>query len=104
MTTTENKMQVANTIAHQIGALAFMMMGTMNKLGAANSLIFNLRGSPKRIDKIVVTLEPSDTYRVDFYRGAIARHPAKLEASVDGVYADGLKQCIEHHTGLELSL
>ncbi len=103
MTTTSN-LEAANTIAHQIGAKAFQMMGTMTKLGTENSLIFNLRGSPLHVSKIVVTLEPSDTYRIDFYRGAAGRHPMKLQYTSDGIYADGLKQCIEINTGLYLSL
>jgi len=103
-TETKTDLTVANTIARQIGARAFQMMGTITKLGTANSLIFNLRGSPAGISKIEVTLDPSDTYTVKFWRGACGRHLAKLVHEIDNVYADGLNQCIEHTTGLLLSL
>ena len=98
------QLTVPQIIAKQIGGRAFYMMGTMSKIGDGNTLIFNLRGSPKHISKIRVTLDPSDTYTLEFWRGAIGKHPAKLETSISGVYAEGLNQAIEHHTMLALSL
>ena len=103
MMTTENKIAVAKEIARQIGNRALFMMGAMNLVAGDNSLAFHIRGS-RECDKIVVTLEASDTYRLDFWQGAIGRHQPKLVKSIDDVYADGLHQAIEYNTGLRLSL
>jgi hypothetical protein len=88
---------VSQNIAAQIGNCAFTMMGTRNKISNGNSLIFDIRGS-KKVNKIVITLEPSDTYKIDFYKGI------KLVYSTDNIYNDQLKEVIERHTGLYLSL
>jgi hypothetical protein len=98
--TTTSVLTVANTIAAQIGARAFFMMGTRNKLGTADSLIFDLRGSA-RGNKIVVTLDASDTYTVQLFktRGLSSR----MVVENSGVYNDGLRQVIEGMTGLVLT-
>lgn len=100
MTTSENNVAVANTIAEQIGARAFLMLGTRIKLAVDNGLLFDLRGSPLRVRKVQVRLDPSDTYTVQFWGGGGTMQPARLLAEVDNIYADGLCQCIEHNTGL----
>src|SRR5678816_4780398 len=87
---------VANTIAQQIGHLAFVMMGTKHKLGGADFLSFDIRGCPD-FGKIQVTLEQSDTYKVEFFKfRQFKRVNYKV---VDMIYADGLHQCIEANTG-----
>ncbi len=98
--TTASVLTVANTIAAQIGSRAFYMMGTRQKLGAADSLIFDIRGSA-RGNKIVVTLDASDTYTIQLFktRGLSSR----LVVENSGVYNDGLRQVIEGMTGLVLS-
>lgn len=101
MHTTENTLEVANEIARQIGNKAFAMMGTKNKLGDDNSLLFDIRGCSK-FNKIRVTLDAMDTYTVRFIkvgRGGIVR-----DESLEMVYADNLKAIIESKTGLYLSL
>lgn len=92
---------VANTIAQQIGHRAFLMMGTRNKLGDANSLVFDVRGSGD-VNKVRVSLEPSDTYTVTFYK--VRGLHVQTVAAMECVYADGLNQVIESNTGLCLSL
>ncbi len=90
-------LDIANTIAQQIGPLAFRMMGTQQKIGTPNGLIFNVRGSHK-VNKIIITLMPSDTYKLDFYKGI------KLVYTTDDIYNDMLHEVIERQTGLYLSL
>lgn len=95
------EMKIAQTIAQQIGQRAFLMMGTKHKVGDGKSLSFDIHGC-REYSKVRVTLEPSDTYTLEFFKFRsfqITRHH-----TVDNVYADGLKQCIEHNTGLLLSL
>lgn len=104
MNTTQDNLAIATTIAKQIGARAFFMLGTRQKLATENGLLFDLRGSPLHIHKIQVRLDPSDTYTVQFWTGAMGRHPAKLIHEADNIYADGLCQCIEINTGLRTQL
>jgi len=94
-------LSVANEIARQIGHQAFCMMGTKNKLGSADALLFDIRGCAS-YNKIEVKLTPMDTYTVRFImvgRGNVIR-----DDSVEDVYADNLKHVIESKTGLYLSL
>ena len=111
MNTQQTDMTIANIIAQQIGGRAFFMLGTNQKIGDERSLAFNVRGARETgVNKIRVTLELDDTYTVEFWKvplGARAivadKRPVLLHSS-PGVYADGLHECIEFHTGLALSL
>jgi hypothetical protein len=101
---------VANTIAKQIGGRAFFMMGTQHKTGTAKSLIFNVRGSPLHVTKIVVTLDDSDTYTVEFWKAPVSaraiihgKQPVKLSEDSD-IYAENLHAIIAKGTGLALSI
>ncbi len=93
---------IAQTIADQIGGRAFVMMGTRHKLAGENFLSFDIRGCPA-FNKIQITLDPLDTYKVEFFKfNRSFERVNYLER--DGIYADGLHQCIEANTGLCLSL
>ncbi len=94
-------MTIANTIAAQIGTRAFFMLGTRAKFGDADSLSFNISGC-QRFNRIRITLSADDTYTVHFLKIRGLNQIACLERN--GIYADGLHQCIEHNTGLALSL
>lgn len=101
MTTTENTLEVANNIRAQIGNRALLMMGARNLVGSENSLSFQIGGCPQ-VSHIKVTLEPSDTYKVEFFK--IRGTNIKTVHTSEMIYADGLCQCIEVNTGLLLSL
>ena len=81
-------------------------MGTNQKSGDANALYFNVRGS-KTAKNIKITLNPDDTYTMEFFNQTIRQAinngvtPAK---TVPGLYADQLHKTIEEFTGLYLSL
>lgn len=49
-----------------------------------------------------VTLDPSDTYTVEFLR--VTRTETKQVFALEGVYCDMLKERVEKQTGLYLSL
>lgn len=98
MTTTN----VAQTIADQIGNPAFAMLGARDILGDESALQFAIQGSPKKVSKIRITLDPSDTYTVAFYRGRGLN--IREVASVSFVHADSLRATITAHTGLYTSL
>ncbi len=95
------ELAVANTISTQIGRRAFLMMGTKGQVGTDNALTFDIHGCPK-FSKVRVTLELNDTYKVEFFKHRKFEQVAYLERT--GVYAEQLNQCIEHNTGLCLSL
>ncbi len=94
---------IATTIAQQIGRTAFALLGTGNNRWSDNdALIFGVKGS-RCCNRIKVTLEPTDTYRVDFYK--IGRAPGfRIDTTtVEGIHVDQLHETIERHTDLVLS-
>jgi len=93
--------EIARTIAEQIGNLAFSMMGTPRKslLAHDNGLQFDIKGTTK-CNRIIVRLDPSDTYTVEFWKGR-GLNMRKVSESSD-VYVDSLKTTIEMNTGLYL--
>ena len=95
-------MDVAHTIAAQIGNRAFMMMGAKNLAAGESTLTWKIGRNAKGVTHVRVELTPMDTYTVRFYRVRGTRQ-AELEA-VDDVYVDSLRSTIENHTGLYLSL
>ena len=98
-------MHVANTIRDQIGHRALTMMGARNLTGDTDRLIWKVGRNAKRVTAVVVILDPSDTYTVEFWHQK--RMPSgemvKL-ASHSGVYFDMLHAIIEKETGFYLSL
>lgn len=100
-------MNVAKTILEQLGGGRFALMtGAKNFVGTPDSLIFRLPGAggftKAGINKVVVTLMPSDTYKVDFYR--MRKGVSKLIDSADDVYCDMLREVFERATGLRTNL
>lgn len=98
-------MSVATEIARQIGSRAFMMMGTKgDKFGDKDALVFKVRGS-KRVNKIRVRLDPSDTYTVTFWKlGPAPYFEVDVVEEMEGVYFDMLHDVISRVTGLTLRL
>jgi hypothetical protein len=102
-------MTVAETILQQLGGRRFIAMtGAKNFLGSQNALMFALPGGvfSKRINKVVIELEPSDTYRVKFCR--IGRRHGSLYCDVldehEDIYAEDLQSLFERVTGLRTKL
>lgn len=103
----------AATIAHQIGNRAFVMMGARDLVDCGSALQFAVGKNEKKVTKVRVELDPSDTYTVRFYTGsAKVRFNARGELvgghreieTVEGVYVDALRPTLERHTGMHLSL
>lgn len=103
-----SNLQTANTILAQLGGTGRLsaMLGAKNFLGDENSVQFRIgRGAAGGINSIKVTLDPSDTYTVEFVKvGRAPNFKITTVASVDGVYCDSLKSTIEQHTRMYLSL
>jgi hypothetical protein len=94
---------VANTILEQLGGRRFIMFtGAKNLVGSDNSLSFRLPKAKDGINAVEIRLEPSDTYRVRFYRVGDRRTGYKhTDKSVhDDIYCDQLVELFERQTGL----
>jgi len=98
--------EVANTIVAQMGnsiSRMTVMIGAHSFTSTDNSLTFKFKSRAKNASNCVrVTLEPSDTYTVEFIslRGA----SMKTKGEFHDVYAENLKSLFETETGLYLSL
>lgn len=105
MARTEQDHEVAETILAQLGGLRRLnvMLGVKyaNTLQNGLSLGFTAQGEGQ-INQIDILLEPSDTYRIEFYRVRGGR--AVLKETYVAIYADSLKEAIKRATGLNLSL
>lgn len=103
MTTNQNvassDLSVSKEIYRQLGGMTFAMIGAKNFIGTENSLKFKIGSNSEKVSYILITLEPSDTYRVAF----LSRSGGVL-SEVGDVYVDSLHAVIESHTGLYTSL
>jgi hypothetical protein len=96
-TANEVRSSVAQTIAAQLGGLTLKMLGATEIVGFADGLQFRIRGS-RKVSKIVIKLDSSDTYTVTFWLGRGLNWTTVAE--VEGVYVDSLHALIATHTGL----
>jgi hypothetical protein len=96
---------VAATIANQIGNRALVMFGATNLLGDANTLQFKIGKNASKATHVRVTLDPSDTYTVEFIR--VGRSPHFTVTPIDSqsmVYGDQLRTVIGTFTGMYWNL
>lgn len=98
-------MNVAQTIANQLGG-ALQMIGARNLMALEDGLQFSImNGAHNGINKIVIKLDPSDTYRVEFWK--IGRAPKFLCTKIsehEDIYVDALHDLIERQTGLSVRI
>lgn len=96
--------KVAATILDQIGHTALRMIGARNlvALDELGGVQFNIGRNREGVNKIVIKLTPADVYDVEFWR--IRGTACKILHTSEGVYNDGLTQCIEIKTGMFTSL
>lgn len=93
-------MSVGQTIANQLGRSTLAMLGARNLVAIENGLQFSIgSGAKNGINKIVIKLTPADDYTVEFWR--IKKADFEMISSHDGIYVDGLHECIQRHTGME---
>ena len=99
------KTSVSRTILAQLGGNQFLRCTGANRLAQSDaSLSFRLPMRTKnKANMIIITLMPSDTYRVQFWsvRGTRA---VRLQQEFDDVYADQLQDVIERATGVYTTL
>lgn len=93
---------IAQEIANQLGSQAFAMMGTTKKLGDTNSLTINFKGC-RKYNHVKIVLNSMDTYDLTFMKVSLKTGITSKD-EVNNIYNDQLKEIIEKHTGLYLSL
>lgn len=94
--------QVPKIIAEQLGRRTLMMLGARNLLGDAKSLTFKIGRNANSVSHLRITLEPSDTYKVESIRvrrvkGVLIQ---KVLETCNDVYVDSLHNTIETMTGM----
>lgn len=93
---------IGTIIRDQIGRRALFMIGAKNLLTIENGLQFKVGRNAKSVNALRITLEPSDTYKVEALR--IRNNQPKVVESCDDVYVDSLHGVIESMTGMYTSL
>jgi hypothetical protein len=94
----EGSLQVANTIAKQIGSGALFLIGAKKLVGLDNGLMFNVGRNKLNVNKVKITLTSMDDYTIEFIRTRGADFKVKKE--IKGVYADKLREIIGDSLGL----
>lgn len=96
-------MTVAKTILQQLGGNRFIAMtGASNLLADNNYLQFKIGKNASKANFVRVTLEPSDTYKMEFIRV----HGGKVTVleTYDDVYNNSLQEAFTSYTGMYTSL
>lgn len=97
-----SNLNVANAILQQFGGRQFIAMtGAKDMIGRPDGLSFKLPRAAKGINCVRVTLDPSDTYTVEFLR--LGRSPKFTVTPVSthaDIYCDMLQDVFTRQTGL----
>lgn len=96
---------VAATILNQIGGNKFLVMtGAKNLMADENALTMRLPGTMthNRINYLKITLDPSDTYTMEF--GKIRGLNYTVIETAEDIYCDMLRDVFESTTGLLTSM
>lgn len=95
----------AATILAQLGGSGRLtaMIGMRYAVDTGDGLKVRFTGRARRqVNCLLVTLEPADTYQIDFW--AIRGFAPRLVETVRGVQVSELRSTVESTTGLSLSL
>jgi len=96
-------MKVHEVIFEQLGGSAFQAMtGAKDILFDSTGIQFRVGRNPKRVTHVRITLDPSDTYTVEFFR--IRKLELIPVSSFELVYFDMLQPLFTSETGLETHL
>jgi hypothetical protein len=103
-------MTVATTIFQQLGGRQFQVLtGARNLVGGDDSLSMQVSASAQiplknRCTHVRITLDPMDTYTVEFLRFNRKTYEFTECSKHEGVYNDQLKDLFEAQTGLYVTL
>jgi len=95
-------MNIAQTIASQLGQKALLMIGAKNLLAGKDYLQFRLGRNAGRWNVLKIALNGLDLYDMTFYR--VRKLKVTSEKTIDNVYCDQLHDIIENETGMRTSL
>ena len=94
-----NNQQIAKTIIEQLGGNKFAVMtGAKFFVATNNGLSFKVGRNPKNVNKVRITLEPTDTYKMEFIKTSVAEF--KILETFEGIYCDGLREAFTSGTKL----
>lgn len=98
--------QIAQTILDQLGGSQFVALtGARNFVAGADLVQFSLpSGAKSRINKVRITLDPSDTYTVEFFNLNLRAGSCSLVSAHSDIYCDSLQDLFERETGLYVTL
>jgi hypothetical protein len=112
MTTSANAKYVADTILAQLGGSRFcVMVGLGNRTYGTNSVghdytSFKIGGGAKcggkRVNYVTVTLEPTDTYKVEFIYCSVKERTVRK--TLNGVYSTSMEEVFTRNTGMATRL
>ncbi|RYD66868.1 MAG: hypothetical protein EOP83_04030 [Verrucomicrobiaceae bacterium] len=104
---------IAETILQQLGGRRFQVMtGAKNFLGHENGLSFRIGRNTSGANRVMITLDPSDTYTVEFQKVSLPRVNSDgkfvdgkvvVKAKSEDIYCDMLQECFTNNTGLYTS-
>ena len=95
--------EIAETILRQLGGNRFIAMtGASSFSYGDRCLTFRIGKNEKKVKAVRITLEPSDTYRMEFM--AIRNLEVKTLSDASNVYCDNIREVFMNHTGLYTSL
>lgn len=103
-------MEVATEILRQLGGRQFQVLtGARNLVGGPNSLSMQVSASAQvplknRCTHVRITLDPTDTYTVEFMRFSRKKLEFTECSRHEGVYCDMLQDLFEAQTGLYVTL
>lgn len=94
---------VATTILSQLGGNRFIAMTGSKQFSCTDNLItFKVGSNPKKVSHVRITLDPSDTYTMEFLK--VSMKEIKTLKKITGVYCDMLRDIFTDNTGLYTSL
>jgi hypothetical protein len=97
---------IANNILAQLGGAKFCAMtGARQLVAGDDSLQFRIgAGAVNKATHVRITLEPSDLYKVEFFKVRGTRPVQTCGEPLHGVYADQLQATFTSSTGLDTHL
>jgi hypothetical protein len=92
-------MSVAQTILQQLGGGRFLTMtGSYNLIGSDSALTMKLRANKAGATHLRITLDPSDTYLVEFLK--VRAGKVTSVKTTENIYFDQLQEIFTEVTGL----
>ena len=98
--------EIATTILNQLGGRRFIMMtGAKDFIVTKEELSFKIGRNCHSINRVLIALDPNDTYTVKFCRDRLSKKTwefsRKVVNEISDVYCDMLQPVFTQYTGME---